>query len=303
VEHPAKLLELIKTKPNNPPDRAGLFDPVPPEAGPRLATVRGGAALSIRPPSEQTFTAQDHYAAVILTPSPGMESGYASDRMHKFDAPVGMLVICPAQVESRAIWTAPRENVTVALPPDALTALAQQELDVGRVDLRPIPFGTVDPKALALARMLKAELSERATPNELYVDSLITVFGIHLLRTYAGRCRPQRSARGGLPTAKARRVREFLQANLWRKLAVAELAALCDLSSGHFIQAFTQSFGQSSHQYLLHLRLGEAERLLLQGDLSITEIAHLSGFSSQSHLTSATRRHKGTTPAQIRGSR
>jgi transcriptional regulator GlxA family with amidase domain len=43
-----------------------------------------------------------------------------------------------------------------------------------------------------------------------------------------GQIRPQRSARGGLP-AKAKRVHDFLQANVGRKLSVADLARLCEL--------------------------------------------------------------------------
>lgn len=303
MDHPANLLDQLKAESDRELDRARLFDAVPPEAGPRLATFRGGAAHSTRPPGEQTFTLPDNYAAVILSPSPGMESGFASSRMHKFDAPVGMLVICPAQVESRAIWTAPRENITIVLPPDALADLALRELDRGSATLQPIPFGTVDPTALRFAQMLKEELSERAVPNELYVDSVITAFGVHLLRNYAGDGRSHRPTRGGLPEHKARRVRDFLQANFWRKLSVADLAGLCDLSPGHFIRAFTETYGTPPHQYLLQLRLGAAERLLIEGDLPISEIAYRTGFSSQSHLTTAMRRYKNVTPAQIRLSR
>ncbi len=302
MEHPVKFLDHLKAKPTIPATRPGLFAAVPPEAGPRLATFRGGAAHSTRPPGEQTFTLPDNYAAVILSPSLGMESGFASGRMHKFDAPVGMLVICPAQVESRAVWTAPRENVTLALPPDALADLALRELDQGSAILRPIPFGTVDQTALRLARMLKEELSEGAAANELYVDALITAFSIHLLRTYAG-SRPLPPARGGLPAASARRVREFLHTNFARKISVADLAAVCELSPGHFIRAFTQTFEQPPYQYLLYLRLEAAERLLVTSDLKIADIALLSGFSNQSHLTSAMGRYKGTTPAQIRARR
>jgi AraC family transcriptional regulator len=98
-------------------------------------------------------------------------------------------------------------------------------------------------------------------------------------------------------------VRDFLWENLSRKVSVADLAALCDLSPGHFMRSFNSTFGQSPHQYLLHLRLSAAEMMLSQSDLPITEVAYRSGFSSQSHLTTAMRRYKNITPAQIRASR
>jgi AraC family transcriptional regulator len=229
-----------------------------------------------------------------------MESAFASDRMHTFDAQVGMLVINPAQVESRTIWRTARETVTLALKPETLLELAEQELGIGRVDLQPVPFGTVDKKALRFAQLLKAELSETEAASELYVDSLITLFGIHLLRNYVAPNRRSGRDRGGLPQYKARRVRDYLNANLGRKLSVAELAAICDLSPGHFIQSFTKSFGVSPHQYLVDLRLAQAERLLVESELSIADVAFGCGFSSQSHLTTVMRRHKNMTPAQIR---
>jgi AraC family transcriptional regulator len=220
-----------------------------------------------------------------------------------FDMAVGAIDISPAHVDSQWSWSSTLEYMHIGFEPEKLLELAEQDLDRGHADLRPVPLGTVDQTALWIAQALKAELSDRAAPNELYVDALITLFGIHLLRTYAGGGRRPKLARGGLPAAKARQVQEFLQANFHRKLAAAELAALCNLSPGHFIQAFSQTFGRPPHQYLLLLRLAAAERLLIEGDWPIAEIAYLSGFSSQSHLTSAMQRYKQTTPAQIRASR
>jgi AraC family transcriptional regulator len=66
---------------------------------------------------------------------------------------------------------------------------------------------------------------------------------------------------------------------------------------------FTKTFGQSPHQYLLNLRLASAERLLVESDLPIPEIAYASGFASQSHLTESMRKNKQTTPAKIRRGR
>ena len=67
-----------------------------------------------------------------------------------------------------------------------------------------------------------------------------------------------------------------------------------------FYRAFTKTFGLPPYQYVLQLRLSEAERLLLQADVPIVEVAYLCGFSSQSHLTTTMKRHKHITPAQIR---
>lgn len=98
----------------------------------------------------------------------------------------------------------------------------------------------------------------------------------------------------------AKKVQAFMREHLARKLTVADLAEICDLSPSHFISAFTGTFGQAPYGYLLNLRLAYAERLLAQRDMPIAEVAYLSGFSSQSHLTTAMKKIKGATPSSIR---
>jgi len=277
-----------------------ILNVIPREAGPRLTTFRGGAVYSRRPPGSQTVLTGTHFAAVMLASAPGNRAALGSDKMQEYDAPIGALVIHPANVEGRAVWSNPRESVIVAIRPESLFELALQEFGTGHAELQPPPFGTVDLHALQLAQLLKAELTKRETPNELYVDSLVTMFAVHILRNYAGVRKVVPNPNGGLSSRGARRVQEFLEVNFSRKVSVAELAAVSGLSPRHFIQAFTKTFGEPPHKHVLGLRLAFAERLLVQGDLPIAEVAHLSGFSSQSHLTTAMMNYRRMTPMQVR---
>jgi len=281
-------------------ENSNLLDIVPQREGSRLGTFRGGAIHCIRPPNSEVLITKAHYSTVTLQPVLGMQASFGNHRMQRFNAEIGALDIIPANTESCWQWGTNAEYMMVGFSHSSLLALAASELDKDSADLQPIPFGTVDQRALRLAQMLKGELTESDAPNELYADSLITLFGIHLLRTYGARSPVRRPVRGGLAATKARQVQEFLHENLSCKISVADLAAVCGLSGGHFIAAFTQTFRQSPHQYLLHLRLSCAERLLVETTLPVTEVACLSGFSSQSHLTSAFRRNKNLTPMQIR---
>nr|WP_246252114.1 AraC family transcriptional regulator [Mesorhizobium camelthorni] len=244
--------------------------------------------------------AESHFAAVMLAPAPGNRAALGSDRMLEYDAPVGALVIHPANVEGRAVWSSTRESVIIAIRPESMAELAASELDAGHVAIQPPAFGTVDPQALYLAQLLKAELTQRETPNELYVDSLVTMFGVHILRNYTGVQQLPPAPKGGLSNRSARRVQEFLEVNFSSKISVADLAAVSGLSPRHFIQAFTRTFGEPPHKHLLRLRLSFAERLLVKGEMPIAEVAHLSGFSSQSHLTTAMMKYRRITPMQVR---
>lgn len=120
--------------------------------------------------------------------------------------------------------------------------------------------------------------------HALYLDSLIAFFGIHLLRNYNDTVTNTITS-GRLSLAAERRVSDFLEENFGRKLSIMELAGIAKLSKSHFTQAFTATFGQSPHQHVLNLRLDHAKHLLMNEDMSVAEVAYLSGFSSQSHLT------------------
>ncbi|KAA3452014.1 AraC family transcriptional regulator [Mesorhizobium sp. SARCC-RB16n] len=111
---------------------------------------------------------------------------------------------------------------------------------------------------------------------------------------------PALNAKGGLSPHGARKVQDFLHENLTRKLTLAEMAAVCALSPSHFVRAFARTFGVPPHQYVLDLRLDLAERLLADNRITIADIAHSCGFSSQSHFTTMMKKYRQVTPLQAR---
>lgn len=275
-----------------------ILDFIPESVGLRAKTARGGFMHSVGPWDEQNFCADAHFTVVTLGPAPSLEAIHASDKAS--DAPYGMITINPAGPSNRVQWTAARENIVVAITTKSLEELAFSEFERGSVELRPPLFGTVDLQAVRLAEMMMAELGREGPHNELYADSLVVVFGIHLLRNYSGAAATASRPKGGLTTTAASRVQEYIEDHFTRKLSVIELADVCELSPGHFIQSFTKTFGEPPHRYIVNRRLEFAAKLLIERDLTIAEVAYLSGFSSQSHLTSAMRKYKHTTPAQVR---
>ena len=111
---------------------------------------------------------------------------------------------------------------------------------------------------------------------------------------------PALNVKGGLSARSARRVQDFLDENFTRKIALAEMAAVCGLSPYHFMRAFSRTFGVPPHQYVLDLRLDFAEKLLADSRMAIADIAHLAGFSSQSHFTTVMKKYRQVTPLQAR---
>ena len=278
-----------------------LFSEIPENVGPRLATLRGGVAHVVRPPGSQSIAEAEHnFISIMLAPTQGLRSAIGGDRLHEYDAEVGTIVITPAGMDAHAVWQHTRENATIVLPASVLQELAEQERNGGRSELQLVPFGTVDPWALHIAELMKAELSRKEGANELFVESLVTILGVHLLRRYGGIGASLTRTSGGLSSRQAQRVRQYMETHVSRKISIADLASVAGLSRHYFIQSFAKTFGKSPHQYLIDLRLDFAEKLLVRGDLAIANVAHLCGFSSQSHLTTTMRMHRNITPMQVR---
>lgn len=278
-----------------------LLKNVPSHWGPRFECGSAAATFTRVDPNTIEFEAPAHMALVMFTPQPGRVIALHSDRRTNFLAPAGTLEIVPATADFHASWSTPKENLLVALQPRRLKALAQAEFGRTGFELQPPRSGFIDRKALVIAEMIRDELASQETANPVYLDSMLTVFSIHLLRHYssaAGQPAPPR--RGGLSARSWRDVSDFIDANLMSDLRIETLSKEAKLSPSHFLRAFRQTVGQSPHRYVLELRTRKAEQLILSTEHSLGEIAAACGFSSHSHLSSTMRRLRQTSPSELR---
>lgn len=278
---------------------SGILNTIPESVGPRFETAIGGVIKATRSAGSMSFQTSVDFASIMLSPSPGMEAAFASDRTYQFNASVGAVVINPADIDRTLRWSGTKKNVAVAFGRNVYAVLAATELDGNKWDLRPAKFGHVDFRALRIGTAMAKELSS-AVINPIYLDALITVLGVHIVRTYSAHkvTKPMKQTR--LAGYHEKRIREYIHQNLAENLTIVSMASVVQTSPSHFIRAFTLTFGMPPHQYLTKIRLEEAEALLTQTSLPIFEIAHRSGFSSQSHLTNTMKRLKNLTPGQVR---
>lgn len=92
----------------------------------------------------------------------------------------------------------------------------------------------------------------------------------------------------------------YIERNLHEKIRVRDLAALACLSESHFHEIFQSVTGMSPHQYVIRRRLRHAKTMLRESDLPLSEISLRVGFSSQSAMTNALKRHEQVTPSAFR---
>ena len=112
-----------------------------------------------------------------------------------------------------------------------------------------------------------------------------------------------RVARGGLPEWQMRRVFAHVEANLYRKVTIRELARLLNLSTSHFGRAFKRTLGVSPCAYVLRRRIEVSQRLMLTTSESLSSIAFRCGMCDQQHFTRSFHRIVGETPHTWRRTR
>jgi len=80
-------------------------------------------------------------------------------------------------------------------------------------------------------------------------------------------------------------VLRYIDQHYREKITLPELAAQMNISSMYFSNFFKQTFRISPKQYILNRRLTESQRLLLETDLSVKEIAYAVGFENESYFS------------------
>jgi AraC family transcriptional regulator len=81
---------------------------------------------------------------------------------------------------------------------------------------------------------------------------------------------------------------------------LAAVAKKCGLSVSHFARSFKVSFGQSTHRWVIGLRIERAKHFLLCSDEPLIEIAHKTGFCDQASFNRTFTKVMGNSPGRWR---
>ena len=94
--------------------------------------------------------------------------------------------------------------------------------------------------------------------------------------------------------------KEFVRNNFTQNIGVDDIAKKVFISQYHFSRIFKKHTQYSPYQYLIHVRLQHAIRLMYQKELSITEISFQSGFSSIDYFSAAFAKKYKLSPSRYR---
>lgn len=91
---------------------------------------------------------------------------------------------------------------------------------------------------------------------------------------------------------------QYVRRHYGEKVTETEAARRCGMKRFSFSHGFHEVFGVTFREYLMRTRIGEAQRLLIEGGRSITEIAFASGFTDGSYFARTFRRYMGVLPSE-----
>ena len=97
-------------------------------------------------------------------------------------------------------------------------------------------------------------------------------------------------------------VKRYIDLHFKESLTLDQLAEQAHMSKYYLSHAFKREYGVSPINYMTHKRIEESKYLLAETDLSLSQIAHLLGFSSLSYFSQVFRRTQSVTPLEYRHS-
>ncbi|PWC31198.1 AraC family transcriptional regulator [Azospirillum sp. TSO35-2] len=166
-------------------------------------------------------------------------------------------------------------------------------------DLRIRPSACLDdPTIAAMARAILPAIERSEQISLLFLDHVACALATHIVAAY-GTLAPVKGP-GNLAPWQERRVKEMIAARLEGDVRLADLAAECRLSVGHFVRAFRRTTNTTPHQWLLQQRVEHAKTLMRAAERSLADIALDCGFADQSHFTRTFSRLTGISPGAWR---
>ncbi len=154
-----------------------------------------------------------------------------------------------------------------------------------------------DDRIWTLVRLLADAVNDPDPSSQLYGDGLTAAIAAQL---FNDRTAPIAQPARGLAPWQLRRVVEYQDAHLPKRIELAQLAAIAGLSQSHFSRAFKASTGMSPYRWQLDARIRRAQALLFDTHKSLEHVAQWTGFADAVHFGRTFRKLTGATPAAWR---
>jgi len=237
----------------------------------------------------------DQAFAMMLRPG-SIEWGEKRSALERFDYTAGDLALCHRHV-GEWVGLMNVSHLQLGISDEALMACSDGAY--GEVELHPSRKFT-EPRLSGMVAAVHAEMVAGFPSGRLFLDSVEQAIAVTLVNGHAVRHRPVQFSRGGLGSARLRRVRELVHAKMEDDLSLDEMAQAVGLSTAHFARMFRKSTGETPHQFVLRQRLERAKAMLRAPDARVLDVAVACGFKTQQHFAQVFRDVWGVSPTEYR---
>ena len=252
--------------------------------------------VSPDPETEPRHWVRHDQAFAMMLRSGSIEWGSKRCALEEFDYTDGDLALCDRHVGE---WVGLMNVQHLQLGISDAALLASSDGAYGEVELR-ASRKFADRRLSGMVAAVHAEMVAGFPSGRLFLDSVEQAMAVTLVNGHAVRHRPVQLYRGGLGSARLRRIRELVHAKMEDDLSLDEMAESVGLSTAHFARMFRKSTGETPHQFVLRQRLERAKAMLRAPDARVLDVAVACGFKTQQHFAQVFRDILGVSPTEFR---
>lgn len=150
-----------------------------------------------------------------------------------------------------------------------------------------------------ICEMMFHSLSSGEARAEAFCHSMMHALLVKVFAVVEGR-EPTEESEVEEPHILGLRIKNYIDQHYMEPLTLQSMGEALHISPYYLSHVFKQMSGYSPVQYLLRRRIGEAQTLLITTDLSITEIAGMVGYDTQSYFNLQFTKNVGMPPKKFR---
>src|SRR5580704_7237445 len=252
----------------------------------------------VRPDSEKAprhWVRHDQAFAMMLRPG-SIEWGEKRSAMQKFTYAPCDLALCHRH---QGEWVGLMNVQHLQLGISDAALLAGSDGAYGEVELH-YSRKFADKRLSAMVSAVQAEMAAGFPSGRLFLDSVEQAIAVTLVNGHAVRHRAVQLYKGGLGSARLRRIKELVRAKLEDDLSLDEMAESVGLSTAHFARMFRKSTGQTPHQFVLRQRVERAKAMLRAPGARVLDVAVACGFKTQHNFAQVFCDVLGVSPTEYR---
>lgn len=207
----------------------------------------------------------------------------------------GSLLIIPPYVPHKSIYADSQETYRIEL--QIKSSILTQNISSILENLSKQVCYTLSLKyqtyVLKLLTKIKAELKSKRD----YSEDLCLAFANELLiMIYRNAVKCDALSSNDLLPEK---IMKYIEKNYYRDISVNELSEQFYVCESTIFKSFKKHTGLKVTDYINFTRIMNAERLISETDLNMTEIAYRCGFNNCNYFSSVFKRYKNTTPGKF----